>query len=150
MPWKETCAVDERTLFIAEYLKDELSVAELCRRFGISRKTGHKWIARFAEGSWEGLKDRSHRPHQHPWTTPAWAVKSVIAAKKAFPSLGPKKLKVLLDTDGKAAQLLNPEVANPYTVFLDKAGRLVKSHAGYQKGDEAKHEAVIQKLLKES
>lgn len=61
-----------------------------------------------------------------------------------------KKLQVLLDTDGKAAQLLNPEVANPYTVFLDKAGRLVKSHSGYQKGDEVKHESVIQKLLKES
>ncbi|MEO1269912.1 MAG: TlpA disulfide reductase family protein [Myxococcota bacterium] len=61
-----------------------------------------------------------------------------------------KKLKVLLDTDGKAAQILNPEVANPYTVFLDKRGRLVKSHSGYQKGDEVKHDAVIQQLLKES
>ena len=46
MPWKETCAMDERGLFIAEYLRDELSVAELCRRYEISQKTGYKWLER--------------------------------------------------------------------------------------------------------
>ena len=45
MPWKETCAVDERLLMITEYRRGEASVSELCRRYGVSRKTGHKWIA---------------------------------------------------------------------------------------------------------
>ena len=40
MPWKETCVMDEKLQFISYYLQDEWSVSELCREFGISRKTG--------------------------------------------------------------------------------------------------------------
>src|ERR1700733_13136314 len=49
MPWKASSPMDQRLLFIAEYVKDEESVSELCRRFGISRKTGHKFIRRYKE-----------------------------------------------------------------------------------------------------
>ena len=51
MPWKETRVSDERMRFIAEYERQEMSMAVLCRRYGISRKTGYKWVARWqAEG----------------------------------------------------------------------------------------------------
>ncbi len=51
MPWKETCAMNERQLFIEAWLASGENVRRLCRRFYISPKTGYKWINRFkAEG----------------------------------------------------------------------------------------------------
>ena len=49
MPWKETCPMDERMKFIGLYLQHEWSRAELCREFGISRKTGYKLVRRYIE-----------------------------------------------------------------------------------------------------
>ena len=51
MPWKETCAMNERELFIRAWLKPGRKFNRLCKRFKISTKTGYKWINRFqAEG----------------------------------------------------------------------------------------------------
>ena len=47
MPWKETCAMHQRIAFVAACLRDEAPMSALCERFGISRKTGHKWLARY-------------------------------------------------------------------------------------------------------
>jgi transposase-like protein len=47
MPWKETCQMDERTQFIARVLAGEDAMTALCRGYGISRKTGYKWLARY-------------------------------------------------------------------------------------------------------
>ena len=44
MPWMETCQMDERVKFIAEYLRQELPLTELCSGFGISRKTVPKGV----------------------------------------------------------------------------------------------------------
>ena len=66
MAWKETCVMDERMAFIVDWRRDEMKVAALCRLYGISRKTGHKWIERFKAEGMEGLKDRSRAPHHHP------------------------------------------------------------------------------------
>ncbi|MGH2611025.1 MAG: IS481 family transposase, partial [Tepidiformaceae bacterium] len=43
MPWKEASPMDQRTQFIADHLRDVLSITELCTLYGISRKTGYKW-----------------------------------------------------------------------------------------------------------
>ena len=47
MPWKETCQMDERTQFIARVLAGEDAMTTLCREYGISRKTGYKWLGRY-------------------------------------------------------------------------------------------------------
>ena len=47
MPWKETCTMKERELFINAWLERVTSITQLCKRFGISRNTGYKWIERF-------------------------------------------------------------------------------------------------------
>ena len=66
MGWEETCAVEERMRFVVAAQKDEESFAALCRRFGVSRRIGYKWLARFeAEGA-GGLFDRSRAPLHHP------------------------------------------------------------------------------------
>jgi transposase len=60
--WKETSVVDERLQFIEECKSQEWSMAEVCRRFEISRKTGYKWLARYDAGGMDALKDGSHAP----------------------------------------------------------------------------------------
>jgi putative transposase len=43
MPWSQTSPMDQKTQFIADYLRRSLSVTELCEHYDISRKTGYKW-----------------------------------------------------------------------------------------------------------
>jgi putative transposase len=60
MPWREASPVDQRTQFIADHLRDMLSITELCALYGISRKTGYKWIDRYLR--WKsGRAGRSDR-----------------------------------------------------------------------------------------
>lgn len=97
MPWKETCAMDERRLMIADYRKGEESVAELCRRYGIARKTAYKWIARFEERGLSGLKDLSHAPHHCSHRIDEMTAEQILAVRIAHPSWGPKKIRAWLD-----------------------------------------------------
>src|SRR5712691_6724011 len=63
MPWKECSVMDERLQFVARRLDGE-PMAELCREFGISRKTGYKIFDRYQECGVEGLTERSRRPYR--------------------------------------------------------------------------------------
>jgi transposase len=54
MPWKESRIMDQRLQFLSSYQKEEMSVADLCREYGISRPTGYRWINRYNE---TGRKD---------------------------------------------------------------------------------------------
>src|SRR2546426_8382739 len=56
MPWRDASPMDQRTQFIADYLRDSLAITELCELYGISRKTGYKWIERYLR--YLGLKAR--------------------------------------------------------------------------------------------
>ena len=62
MPWSETSPMDQKTQFIADVLRGTLPIIELCDDYGISRKTGYKWIDRYLKEGPEGLRDRSRRP----------------------------------------------------------------------------------------
>jgi hypothetical protein len=64
MPWRESSA-NERFHFVSDTRRGFFPFAELCRRHGVSRKTGYKWLDRFAEHGPQGLADRSHRPQPH-------------------------------------------------------------------------------------
>jgi hypothetical protein len=66
MPWKESVAVDQRLDFVREALSNRFTMSELCERYGVSRRIGYKWLARFAEDGKRGLADRSRRPHTCP------------------------------------------------------------------------------------
>ena len=71
MPWREVKPMDERVLFIGDYLRGNArSFSELCQRYGISRKTGYKWVERYKLCGIEGLNDQSRRPHSHPDAIP--------------------------------------------------------------------------------
>ena len=96
MPWTETCALDERTRFVVEYDLLELSMAELCRKYGISRKTGYKWVARADVGGLGSLVNLSRAPHAHPNELSAKLEEAIVALRQQHPTWGPRKLRELL------------------------------------------------------
>src|SRR5256885_5851884 len=64
MPWKECAPMDEKLLFIADHLRGGAPLSELCRRYGISRKTAYKWVERYRQLGMDGLQERSRRTHR--------------------------------------------------------------------------------------
>jgi transposase-like protein len=70
MPWLETAPMDERIAFITDHRQGLYPVTELCARYGISRKTGYKWLDRFEVEGRRGLADRSRAPHHCPTVSP--------------------------------------------------------------------------------
>jgi len=92
MPWKEASPMSERSRFVIDHLTTEWSVTELCELYGISRKTGYKWLGRFLEEGQPGLADRSRAPHSCPHKTPDRLVELLIEARNHHPSWGPGKI----------------------------------------------------------
>ena len=95
MPWKETCAVDERIRFVQDWTGSAtrgVSMSHLCRVYGISRKTGYKWIKRYNWGA-QSMRDLSSRPHTHPETTDARVGARVLSQKEKFRFFGPRKIR---------------------------------------------------------
>ena len=68
MPWLETAPVDERIRFIQDALSDRFIRSELCARYGVSRRVGYQWLARYEAEGRRGLHDRSRAPHH--WSSP--------------------------------------------------------------------------------
>ncbi len=62
MPWEAGTVEDSRARFVLEAEESFFSFSELCRRHGITRKTGYKWVERYRTHGLDGLSDRSHRP----------------------------------------------------------------------------------------
>ena len=119
MPWQEASAASEQQRFIRAWLRGEETVADLCRRFGISRKTGYKRINRFKTGGLAGLGDRSRAPHTHPNATPVAVAQAVIAMKRAHPTWGPKKVIAMLATAQPTVRWPAPSTAG---AILQRAG----------------------------
>lgn len=92
MGWRETGIMEERLRFVAACLEGEETMTELCAAYGISRKTGYKWLGRYRELGPEGLRDLPRAPLQHGRATPAALVARIVAEKEAHPLWGPKKI----------------------------------------------------------
>jgi putative transposase len=92
MPWKLTFPEDQRVQFIVEAIYGPSSVTELCRTFGVSRKTGYKWLARYDDHGPAGLTDRSRAPHHHPNAVAPEIVSRLVSIREAHPTWGPRKL----------------------------------------------------------
>ena len=96
MPWKTECLRDQRWRFLKLWLAGKTTVAGLCRRVGISRKTAYKWMARFEEEGRRGLRDQKRRAHVvHNRPEARWLAR-IRRARLRHPSWGPKKLHVVL------------------------------------------------------
>lgn len=92
MPWQETCAMTERMQFVWAVQSGTETMAEHCRRFGITTKTGYKWLHRFeAEGA-PGLADRSRAPHHRPHALTDEQREAALAIRAQHPTWGPRKI----------------------------------------------------------
>jgi putative transposase len=95
MPWQEQSPMDLRVQFIADWQTDAWTMTELCADYGLSRKTGHKWVERYeAEGA-RGLHDRSRRPHTSPHVIDRDTIDQLVALRHRHPHWGAKKLLAL-------------------------------------------------------
>jgi transposase InsO family protein len=99
MPWQELSVMDQRREFVMLALQEGVNRGELCRRFGISRQTGYKWLGRFAAGDTE-LTDRSHRPHGMPGRSEAASEALVVSVRDAHPAWGARKIARRLAREG--------------------------------------------------
>jgi transposase InsO family protein len=96
VPWTGKTPVDLRIEFIARLKKGE-RMTDLCRHYGISRKTGHKLKKRYEQLGAHGLFDQSRAPHCIPHKTPPEVVEMVVAERLRHSNWGPKKLKDVLE-----------------------------------------------------
>jgi putative transposase len=92
MPWRESCAMDERVSFIADCNSGLWSMTELCDRYEISRKTGYKWLDRYRLEGASGLAERSHAPLMHGRATAPHLVDAIVGLRRERPSWGPRKI----------------------------------------------------------
>ena len=127
MPWLETEPMTERLRFVSESLAGLYSMRELCQRYGISRKTGYKWLARYHEAGPPGLGDRSHTPRYCPHRTSAEVEHVLVAARKQHPQWGPRKLSTGCDHAGPIWIFLHPV---PSARCWHARGWLLRADAG--------------------
>ena len=126
MTWHATDTMTLRRDFIDFAQSEALPLARLCARFGISRKTGYKWLARAAESDspppLSAFADRSRRPLHSPGATPPAMVEQVVALRLKHPSWGGRKLRQrLLDLGHGAGQV---PAASTITDILRRQGLL--------------------------
>ena len=130
MAWKETHVMDERMKFVGECLRGELSMAELCRFYGVSRKTGYKYVDRYLSEGPSGLEDRSRAPHHHPNAIDERRELAILALQAKHPTWGAKKLKAWLE---KYRRQQEWPARSTITEMLDRHG-LVRRRRLHRRG----------------
>jgi transposase InsO family protein len=120
MPWQEVSTMSLRKEFVMLASQDGANISELCRRFGISRKTGYKWLDRFDAAGDKGLQDRSRRPHKSSNRTPECVEQLALSVRDAHPAWGGRKIKGRLIALGHEGL---PSVST-MTEILRRNGRL--------------------------
>ena len=123
MGWTETRVVDNRMRFVMLARTREQAFAQLCREFGVSRRIGYKWLARYEAEGPVGLLDRSRAPHEHPHAVHAAIAERCVALRNAHPTWGPVKVRAWLQRN-------HPEVTWPAASSIgdlfDRQGLTVK------------------------
>lgn len=88
--------MDQRLQFISDYQRGVAPMTELCERYAVSRKTGYKWLGRYANEGAQGLHERSRRPHACPHASDPLVMEALIELRRRHPRWGPKKLLTVL------------------------------------------------------
>lgn len=96
MPWKECSTMTERMKFVSRLLDGE-RMTDLCKEFGVSRKTGYKIYERFQKTGFEGIRDQSKLPKTRPNQTEIAIERSIIKVRSEHPTWGAPKIKAYLE-----------------------------------------------------
>lgn len=125
MPWQEVSIMSQRREFVMFAQADQANLSALCKRYGISRKTGYKWLRRFdAEGT-AGVQDRSRRPRHTNNKTADDVEQALLALRRTHPAWGARKLRARLATLGQAQV---PAVSTVHAIL--KRHGLINPNAG--------------------
>lgn len=138
MPWKEVTKMERKEEFVMLADNPNANMSRLCRRFGISRPTGYKWLARYRAEGLQGLAERSRRPHHSPNKTPDHIEQLVEEARDHDRSWGGRKLHHHMRSQAEAGTLdIGPDqVPAPSTItaILDRRGLLGDPNSDARQG----------------
>ena len=123
MGWAETCAMDERMRFVLAVEEDEETMAALCRRFGVSRQNGYKWLGRYRAEGPAGLFERSRAPLTRPQEVDAAVAERCLAVRREHPSWGPVKVRAFLERRDPQMRL---PAASTLGALFEREGLTVK------------------------
>src|SRR3984893_2518262 len=123
MGWMETCGLEARMRVVRGGEAQEEVLSEVCRRFGVSRKTGYKWLERYREAGGEALVDRSRAPLHHPQAMADEIAERCLGGGRAHPTWGQVKVRARLQR--QAPRTSWPAVSTIGALF-DREGLTVK------------------------
>jgi transposase InsO family protein len=124
MVWREISVGDQRREFVLLASLAGANVSALCKRFGISRQTGHLWLRRFADGE-SAFEDRSRRPQHSPRRLPGELAARILTVRDAHPAWGARKIAALLRRNG-----IEPPAASTVHAVLSRHGRIAPDSPG--------------------
>jgi putative transposase len=101
----------ERMRFVTDWERDLYSMVELCERYGVSRKTGYKWVARYEREGPDGLRERSRAPHHCPHRISTEVAEAICASRRQHPSWGPEKILLWLKRRQPTLEIPAPSTA---------------------------------------
>ena len=121
MPWKNVSPMEQKQQFVSLLSSDQFTMSELCKTFGISRKTGHKWRDRYAVHGMAGLVPQSRAPKSVTCRTDEAVERLIVAERRLHPTWGAKKIQHVLGTKHGV------ENATPFSPPSGLAQRLFRS-----------------------
>jgi transposase-like protein len=137
VPWRTTTPMAERARFVLEAEHTFLPFAELCRRYGISRPTGYKWLRRYRSDGLAGLEEGSHRPHSCPHATPGPVEERILELRQQR-GWGARKLRVVLEREIGWA----PSVDTIHRILTRSGEVEPRRKVGRQRGNITSHLSV--------
>lgn len=120
MPWKRATTMSQRKAFVEEASREGANISELCREYGISRKTGHKWLKRYRQKGIDALRDQSRRPKHSPTRTAFELEQLIVQTRQKHPYWGGRKIRSWLEQQGYK----DLPVASTITAILDRYGQI--------------------------
>lgn len=146
MPFAETQVMDQRQRFVYDVHCRLLSLSELCRRYGISRKTGYKWLERWLDSGPDGLKDRSSRPRTSPLATPPEVIEAILAVRRRYTDYGAKKVTWYLERNRPELELPSlttiHNILHRHGLVPERRRRVRRWHPGRPTTDAAEPNAI--------
>ena len=123
MPWKECDSMSLRYEFVRLAAAEGANISRLCQRFGISRKTGYKWLTRYRASGLDGLSDRSRRPVTSPSQTPASMESEILALQSRYQGWGGRKIRRRMQD----LKVVAVPAASTITEILRRHGRITEA-----------------------
>ena len=113
--------MEQKQQFVSLALSGHYTVTELCAEYGVSRKTGHKWVTRYRDGGSKNLEDRSRAPKRVTSRTPEAIERLIVGERQRHLTWGAKKIhRILMTKHG----LLKPPVVSTVGEVLKRHGMI--------------------------